>query len=372
MSTSQELATRIARATAAAVVICLGTGLLTSCGPYTRHYRSYLYEQKQEGTTKENNQKSDSFVVSGSNSIPVQKGHRATVRLKEIRIGFVHREMDTRSGIGYQPKIGFYWKQFTPEEGLGGKELWLLGIAVPKDPTDPLGLKSQQLVYASSIKLDQESFTFLPIDETEKTLLDVIANTSYDIDFRIYSVHGVELKRRLLLAAKSNIGAWAWESFSMFWTGTIKFGEELFAGLKEKAKEPLFFEQILLKAHAELEFKGTISLVAVNDSNLEDGREFVLYDIVKSEYDRDLNGKLDCEEQKSPDCKSKLPTALTTIPKDMLEYLKAYKVLHSYDEKHFPSAEKVKAEPRSDSNANHALELDALAKSYIRIEVRGE
>lgn len=381
MSANQWLATRIARAAAAAVVICMGTGLLTSCGPNIRHYRSYLYEQKQEGAKQEQDQKGDSFVASGSNSILVVKGRRAIVGLKEIRIGFVHREMKRRSGIGFWPDIGPYWKQFTPQEGLGGKELWLLGIAVPKDPTDPLGLKAQQLVYASSIKLDQESFSFLPIDGTEKTLLDVIANTSYDIDFRIYSVHGVEIKRGLLLAAKSSIGAWAWESLRILGTGMLNFlGEGLFTGIEGKAKQPLFFEQILLEAHAELEFKGSINLIAVDDEAKSDnnqaqskpGRDFILYDIVKSEYDRDLNGKLDCKEQKEQEglrCADNPPAALTAIPKDMQEYVDVYKFLHFGKKRRFPSADKVKEDLQSASNPT-TEQLDDLARSYIRIDVR--
>ena len=287
---------QITKPISVAVVAVSFICLFTSCGVSPRHYRSYLFEDPSQSTP------ASKFVISGSNAINVSKGRRVKITLDEVRIGFVHREMKRYAGLGFDKDTGFFYEEFTKEEGLGGKELWLLAVAVPKDPTDPLGLKAQQLVYASSIKLDQESFSFLPIDDNEKMLFDIVANTSYRIDFRVYSVHGVEVKKAFLLTAKSSIGTWLWSSSKLLAQSTFKFlGDGLFTGLEAEAQQPLFFEQILLKANAELELLGAINLIAVDRriQNAQDAykqdpetpRTYILYDIVKSNMTGTVMGR---------------------------------------------------------------------------------
>ncbi|MEY4711857.1 MAG: hypothetical protein RIS88_1307, partial [Pseudomonadota bacterium] len=190
---------------------------------------------------------------------------------------------------------------------------------------------------------------------------DVITNKGYHVEIQVYSVHGVALKRQLLITARSGLGDLAWTAVK----GAAKLSwgfltEGLFSAIESKAKEPLFFEQLLLKASAELEFKGSVDLVLSEKSPTASSASYILYDLVKSELDRDRDGTIDrdakeainkyvsdsnltCTEHPSEPVKCLMIPAsydsaghmmnadyspLIDLPKTMSDYVRAYLYLH--------------------------------------------
>lgn len=338
------------RATSTILFITCLSVVLSSCSGSPMHYRSYLYEPHPESPEK--------FIISPSNAITILEKNRLTVELDEVHLGFIHREMARHSSWGYDEGRGFFTSEYQQKDGLGGRELWMIADIVSVDPGDPLGLKRERSVYASSIKLDQESFAFVPLNNKEKVILDTIANKGYRIDFRVYSVHGVELKRLLLLSAKSSLGMLAWDALKAYASTTWSFlGEGIFAAIEDKAKEPLFFEQILLKASAEVEMQGAFDLVPL-EGVPESKTTYVLYDIVKSEIDRDLDGKVDSDKSslladpvlfqkyRNVDSEGNFTimekTPLIDLPKDMISYVSAYQYLHKDTPIVFPTSKQMK------------------------------
>ncbi len=334
----------------ATLVLIYCTSVLSGCTS-PMHYRSYLYER--------HNYVANEYVMRDTNAIPIPKGQHVTLTLDAIHLGFIHREMDRHHSWGYDRGRGFFYDEYQPEDGLGGRELWTVAEITPLDQADTLRLKGERLVYASRIMQDQESFTFLPLNDDERIMLDAIVHKGYHVDIHVYSVHGVALKRQLLITARSGLGDLAWTAVKGVVQSSWGFlTDGLFSAIESKAKEPLFFEQLLLKASAELEFNGSVDLVLSDTATRPSPAPYILYDLVKSELDRDRDGKIDrdvkeaisayarnlaCAEYPSEPAKclmipssydsasrSVIPeySPLIDLPKTMSDYVQAYLYLH--------------------------------------------
>lgn len=348
--------------------LCLATCLIlafSGCGS-SYHYRAYLL--KEDGTNTDPKSPSASFNNQVGNDIPIEKGLRVTVSIPEVRVGFTHRKMETYSGWGWDSKRGPYANEYTSEDGLGGRDYWLLTEIVGLDHNDPLGLRQTTILKATYVKRDQQSYGFLPLEESEQIILDTICNTSYQVTVKLYSVHGLDAKKLLYAAGNTTIAGTAWAALKGTVIATGNFlAKELFDSIEGKfTKDPHTVERLLLQANAELEFSGTLQLV-LHMKPQNNKREYLLYDIVKSHLDRDSDGKLDVDAKATLSAKElAIPTddSLRILPNSQDQYETMYRIIHSFGTFKVENPQQI-----ADGLNAGKLTRDQLTRSYARINV---
>lgn len=227
-----------------------------------RHSRAYLLIPDKQP---------DQYKVAPNNVVAVPRNARVRLVISDIKLNWIHEELD--------PRASFKERYL----GLGGKDVWLITEAVSVDNTDPLGLKEQRMTVASSIKSDQESFSFLSLDASEAAVFDQIMKSSYHIKFTIYRVDYVNFKKRVYQASNKSIARLTFDAAEAAAKQTASLAaEEVFNFIGNKAKEPLFFERILLNSGAVVLFQGSFELQMADVTKGLD-TQYALYDFDTSQ-----------------------------------------------------------------------------------------
>lgn len=332
-------------------------------------------------TTPSNSPKTYNLLL--NNVIPVKKNQHIRVSIPEIRVGFTHRDPAHCSGIALVKQRWICAYEFSSEKGLGGRDYWLLIDMIGLDRNDPLGLRQTRIFRASYVKQDQLSYGFLPLEEAEQIVFDGISDLSYQITVKLYSVHAPDHKKDLYALGGSSVLLTAWNALYGLATATGNFlAKDVIDAIRQKTKEdPSFVERILLQASAELEISGTAQLL-LSDSVSSPKRDYLLYDIIKSRYDRDYDGKLDDDVRKEIEEQVKqikddfkdisyvksgnLPNDfLLRLPRSQDEYELFFRIIYSSGPYNIESPDDL----RNRLTTIDQLTRDQLTRSYIRIHV---
>jgi hypothetical protein len=230
-------------------------------------------------------------LPAGANPVYIGTDTTFEVRIEQIRPGWVHQgERPAAPDLAKES-----WARSTVDQ-LRGKELWLLTAIRSQDPEDPFGLSSKTYVSSTNIKMDSGSFGIVPLSEAERRVFRHDADMPYLVDFRLYEVDKIALKRELARVNRTEKGL---GDMLLSVLGHLKgtlgslVGERVTAMVKKASEEPLYFERLLLQAGGSLELQGSV-LFAPTDAaktRVENRKEkscpltrhFVLYDFYKSE-----------------------------------------------------------------------------------------
>ncbi len=276
--------------------ISLFAALLTGCKVTHRHNHAYLLytpailKDKHLETTATNG--IPEYKVSLESAVEVPKNSYFDVDIDAIRLGFLH----TRTAIpqiGNQeafPYLKIYEKK--PTDGLGGKQIWIIADSVSLNKLDPLGQREKHIVSATTVKLDQESFGFVPLDSNERLLLRELADTSYRVRIRVYLVRDFQLKQTLTKYTSKSIAKLTQEGISLLIDETKSLflnGFGLVEALQDTLQEPLFAERILLEAGAQQQFESSFDVLAL-DHPTRTNALYALYDVSRSDVDPAMNG----------------------------------------------------------------------------------
>lgn len=234
----------------------------------------------------------DVFVsnLGNNNAIAVPENKKVKININEIRVGYLHRNAARGLFWDKGPRIA----ETKYYDVLGGRDLWLIADIVPREKGSLLRQKGKRIYSFTSIKGNQESFSFFPLSSKEQLIFDEEFGpndtSSYEVKLKLYSVHGVDYKTLLLQAADSSIGKLLLDSAVGFVTATGNFlaKEVLDYFKKQTESDPLFIEEVLLKASADLEFSGSF-ILQTGESSLTE-QKYALYDVVKSELDSNYDG----------------------------------------------------------------------------------
>nr|MBI3613713.1 hypothetical protein [Nitrospirota bacterium] len=336
-----------------------------------RHYHAYLLEQQPEGQ----------YGMKTTNAIRVPKDKHLRIVLDTLRVGF---SKDERIKDPH-----------TDHTSLGGRDYWLVTEMFSLDFRDPLGLKEKRFVTVSNVKTDQESLGFLALDDGERVLFDAITDTSYRVRMSLYRIHGFELKKQILKTAQGFLPA-LYDQLKLLATAAGNFlakpAVDLIIGQTET---PYFYEKALLEAGAALEFSGTFDLIRVesggNSPAIPGQTQWALYDVIKSELDRDGDGAIDgdvtsnvtslyADNRIKGDSLKKaslfirnedntVDSSLLGAPQDIQGYVEAYLFFHRHTPVRLASKEIAEIElPDPKGTADAAVRND-LTKAYILFSV---
>lgn len=268
---------RLARAASCSLAVVFLFALILTTGCQThRHYRAYLLEPTSTIGNK--------YRPAVNNVIKIPKNTRVTLRVDDIKLGWVHDELD-----GANPLKRAY-------EGLGGKDLWLVVDGVSLDNTDPLGLREKRFSASSNIKADQESYSFLTLDSSEQIVFDQIIESSYFLQFRIYRVDYLTFKKKLYQTTHKSLARLTFDAFEMAAKQTANLvAEEIFDYLRQSASEPLFVEKVLLASGATIVFHGNLELQMAEavEGATTFNIPYALYDMGASQKDEDFRRRPD-------------------------------------------------------------------------------
>lgn len=257
---------------------------ILSCGT-PRHYKAHLYSKAPK--------KSYKYTARPLGAVyhgVTEQTKMITVRLEEVYMGQIHREyyIDQERQRPKKPNAQSY----------SGKELWIIAYAVSADAKNPLLSGDIKYTAATSVKLDQESYSAIPISGKESPLFNLPADRDYRVTFKVYEVDKFHLKRTLYGAKDTDFAKLVISTFTNA-VGTIN--NALFKSFINTAKKELngelALEELILSAGSDLEFKGSFYLYAerpkhvevpkhVKKSNKED-RRYALVDTIRSNYDYD-------------------------------------------------------------------------------------
>lgn len=229
-----------------ALAVVLVVSLCSGCATH-QHYRSYLMKAvSSEPSTP------DMFRTELSNAIQIPAEIDFQVRLEELHLGFLHRDMVAKRET--EPRKYYY-------EGLGGKEIWVLVTAYSLNPSDPLGLDEKRFARASNVKLDQESFAFVPLSDVESVVFSGNSKESYHLTFTVYEVNGFKYKKLLAQAAGKGMVRGALDAAKGLLESTSNaFVSELVAKGEDAMKEPLAIERLLIGSGGTKEFVASVDL----------------------------------------------------------------------------------------------------------------
>lgn len=308
--------------------------LILGCASH-KHYRAYLVSGERAGQSYEY-----TTVRSNQLSVTATPEQVISVDLKEIRVGFVHR--DTRFVRWSWNLSDFEVAEDRAHFGLGSREFWLVIKGRKLQPGDPLELNRKEFVRVTQVRLDQESFTFFPLSADEAPLLKEVADSDYRLEIALYEVDGVAWKRAIRQAADTDLVDTAWTALKGAWTtASNALVGSLLEIVDTKRKEPLFLEQLLLSADAELEMWGSFDLLVRRRPPDVYPQQYALFDVVKSYIDKDLDRKPDCEASKAGDlCNLNAPAwflsgtrkemqdLIGRAPSDVASYAGAFRRIH--------------------------------------------
>lgn len=247
----------LAKKPVATLLLCLIAGLLaTSCASHN-HGRAYLMRAKSGDKIPPSIDGSeepfrDQFKTELYNAVSIPPDTDFQVRIDELHLGFLHNNLSKM-----QPGKNDRHRH----EGLGGKEIWVLATAYSLDPNDPLGLNEKRFAKAFSVKVDQESFSFLPHDDLESIIFDGRSSQSYRLTIRVYEVDGFQLRKVFAQTTGKGIARELYDAASGVIASTTNvLFKEFVESAKQRLEEPLTFERLMLTLGASIEFMATVDI----------------------------------------------------------------------------------------------------------------
>lgn len=361
------------------IILFLSLVLILGGCATNKFYNPKLVVEKSPAT--------NTFVSNPGNNtaIAVPDSKKIKINIDEIRVGYLHRNATRGLFWDKGPRIG----ETKHYDVLGGRDLWLIADIAQHGKGTLLRHKGKRIYSFTSIKGNQESFSFFPLSSKEQTIFEeefkVDDNvSSYEVKLKLYSVHGVDAKELLLQAADSSIGKLALDSAVGLVTATGNFlAKELLDYFKKKTEsDPLFIEEVLLKASADVEFSGSF-ILQKGDPPAFTTKTYALYDVVKSELDSDYDTNTDSIRKKTvlQDI-DKINAALDTRPPFTVEEVAANAIgitksntLGKYEATSMAiNGEQVKLPSQKDVNDQYiAGDYNGIAKdltkSYIKFTV---
>ena len=248
-------------------------------------------------------------VVDGlysNNPIFIAKNAKFSVEIDHIVTSWIHQHLSDSVPDLEPSSVRERGIARAAREHLLGRKLWLLVTITSLPPNDSLETSSNQYFKATSIKYNVASQSFLPLDLGEIEIFTHDADDSYRITFQLYDVKDIEFKKAMGELRNE-------PGFTDFVIGVGKTLGTAVGGLagsaitrrwSEYAEEPLALERVLLRAGADEEFRGSITLYRKDDFEsmypgwLAREDEYVLADIFKSCPEQAQIGKKDDYETK--------------------------------------------------------------------------
>ena len=232
-------------------------------------------------------------VVDGlysNNPIFIAKNAKFSVEIDHIVTSWIHQHLSDSVPDLEPSSVRERGIARAAREHLLGRKLWLLVTITSLPPNDSLETSSNQYFKATSIKYNVASQSFLPLDLGEIEIFTHDADDSYRITFQLYDVKDIEFKKAMGELRNE-------PGFTDFVIGVGKTLGTAVGGLagsaitrrwSEYAEEPLALERVLLRAGADEEFRGSITLYRKDDfESMYPGwlaleHEYVLADIFES------------------------------------------------------------------------------------------
>lgn len=299
------------------------TLLITGCSNINHSVQSTLYERT---TPSEDSEKKYKFIGFSGNPIFVDSNSIFEIKISEIMPGWIHQgvsqqmpfekhnlpqECKKKSEKKHDCKHYTSWKDEIADQ-LYGKELWIVSKIESINKNDVLERNSKVYYNATNVKLNSLSFAPIPLDIDELKLFSHASDSAYRLSIKVYEVKGFDFKREALKAYDNNPGisgliVSGWEVLKNTF-GSLA-GDIIENQWKNKSKDDLFIERLLLANDAVIEFQGMISIL--RDSSVFDNvsykkGEYILYDPYKS---NNFNSTFDD--------KSTYETALNSLSKEI-------------------------------------------------------
>lgn len=254
-------------------------------------------------------------LVFSSNPIHIAENSKFSIDFQRINPGWIHsgKKRKKEKSRSLEEVVATSKITSTEENHLKGKEMWILTTIRSLDVTDPLESNSKIYYKASSIKLDAESFTNIPIDISESRVFTHSSDSSYRLDVRLLEVDNIKIKQEL----KRFQGSGGFEGILMAFYKTAKKLTGAIAGnfidtrLTQAASQPLAFERLLLNAGSTVEFQA--SVIISRRGKFKDRYKYkevpiLGFNSIKSKIEKSINGSqktknggANNEEQQDPD-----------------------------------------------------------------------
>lgn len=269
--------------------------LLPGC--HTNHYTNAILKTKESNGTY-SIQKGINGIPYGKNAVFVPKDSRFSLTLKAINPAWIHQQVK-RSLTA----TAFETTAFSEAEAayMEGKDLWVLITVRTTASNDPLEFETKQISKASVVKYNMRSFGLIPLDADESTPFALEANSSYEVDMRVYEVRDVFLKRIAAETYKASpgISGLVKDSFGVA-NATLKTlaGDPIVKIFNKEYGTDLAVERALLEFGAVLQFRAQFSILRSTTRAVEDkteSNEYLLIDPVKTGYSGSSAGPTDHE-----------------------------------------------------------------------------
>ncbi len=308
-----------------------------------RHYKAHLFGQVTGNSYKKIPTSAVHHGKEGDDKI-------VKVRLAEVYMGELQRKFDEKS----KAKSSTY----------AGKELWVIAHAKTVDSKHPLLPADAVYVAATSVKLDQESFSPIPISHKESLLFNLPSGRDYRVTIKVYEVDRLGIKRAFYRGKDTDFG----KLISSTVTGTINsINNALFKSLldsfKEKSNRDLALEEFLLASGSDLEFQGSFYLYEKSATgSISREKDFAMVDLIRSNYDYDGNYHIENIEKKSTHIESIQLPALGRVK--YVESLRS--IRNATDEVSLDAESNYKMKPviYTDNSARHLY-----YQSYVKFAV---
>lgn len=272
--------------------------ILSGCTT-THATRAFLYEHDARTPAVYSLMEKDGRLLSG-NPIFLPKQKMFVLNIDEIRPGFIHFKelhIKKRDSVDSFEKPSPNDKDYSlpQEEFFKGRELWIIVQAFQLKSNDPLRLSPKIYTHTTHVHFDQESFGGIALSDDERKIMDIDTSSDYDIIFKVYEISGFTYDQILARAYNqygigsiaTGVGKTVWETVKTLLGPSIVPTDD---------KGGIAIEQILLRAGARLELTGRLSINRFEPTSAAAGavaiypaRQFLLYDVVKSDFTRDAD-----------------------------------------------------------------------------------
>ena len=312
-----------------ALLICLGSG----CAKHV-HYHAYLLKADQQETPEpegaqgspavpkpaepQSSDVEEYYVSVPPNAIMLPGGSPFQIRIDEIHMGYLHRFMQSK--LARHPRKA-------RREGLAGKELWLLVESSAIDNSDVLGIRESRTLHATNVKIDQESFSLVPLSYPESIVVQHDGNSSCRVSMKVYEIDHFKVAQALARTAydsREDLLTLATKIYKAAKGSGSDVLSWVMPKLEKQAQEPFFFERLLLGWGATLEFSGDIDVLVDKPTAEKDfPYKYALYDPAKF-FDADFDFKVDRASQPE----RQFPAGVKLTPTTVDEYVDTFRENH--------------------------------------------
>lgn len=169
---------RPVRAASALLPLSLATALVFTAGCQSRSPDTVLLK-KDPGSSVIYRAPGENDIPYATNVVHVPRDARFSLSLEALNPGWLHQSNTTGEKSSALP---------ASENGLSGKDLWLLIHVRSVSPTDSLQVATKTFSRASLVKHDLRSFGLIPLTVDEVTPFSLETGTDYEVTFRLYAV----------------------------------------------------------------------------------------------------------------------------------------------------------------------------------------